>query len=978
MFQILQCNLYNTYSFKIFASCYLNKWGLGYLNKISLILVCFLFLFLGNQAYAIKGKLIKTNFKIVNKLGGGVKIKTNPYETAKTDLRQPQIIINKDAGVISSCVGFASVNPNLQQFNVSGIGLNETIAITAPTGFEVSLSPDNSFSNTLSLPLAADYVKDTIVYVRSSVTAKIGNTVDSVTISSSGIIQKVGVSTIIYALPTVNIPSNLTVNNQDTVKAISFSGTGTTYDWTCDNPNIGLTNAGGADLPIFKAVNTTNAPITATITVKPRFSLPGFIYYTDLVDKAIGLINNVTDSLYKNINKTSEPLSFILNPFSNKGYLLSIENTSDYISEVNLSTLDDKTFLNTNGKHIYAGPMAINPEGTKLYVCHNTFADSSNNYISVFNLNGYSKITDINTGNFKPITDMSFSSDGKNLYALIDTSYNNNIVVPDSYLLVINTSKNQITNRILLGSNAYSVRVSPDNSTVYVANHFSQYLSVISTADKQETSRINVGPGYVTLVLSPDGTKIYAANDVSGISVMEVINTKTNQVIASVPLGFKFPANLNISQDGKIIYVVDQETSNLILIDANNYNIITTLKNFVKYSPVVNFITGTNYYGAPSTFTITVNPTIPVIAASNATGTITACEGIPSASPNIEQFSVWGHLLNDNIVVTAPAGFEVSLSSSSGYSNTITLIKTADSVTSTPIYVRSSSKAPVGNLSTIILVSSTGATSISIPVVATINSTSNPTINISSSENNICIGTAINFNAVITGGGSSPTYQWLLNGSNVGTNNPDFVSSTLANGDIVTCKLTSNATCAVQPIITSNSITVKVNAIPTVNAGGDKTIKKGFGTVLNASITGDINDITWSPVEGLNNYKILNPIASPQTNTKYTITVVSSSGCTNSSSALVTVISSLSIPNAFSPNGDGINDTWNIKDIEGYPNCTVDIFNRYGTKVYSSRGYGVAWDGRYNNADLPVGTYYYIINLNDGSKVISGYVTLIR
>jgi gliding motility-associated-like protein len=84
------------------------------------------------------------------------------------------------------------------------------------------------------------------------------------------------------------------------------------------------------------------------------------------------------------------------------------------------------------------------------------------------------------------------------------------------------------------------------------------------------------------------------------------------------------------------------------------------------------------------------------------------------------------------------------------------------------------------------------------------------------------------------------------------------------------------------------------------------------------------------------------------------------------------------IPNAFTPNGDGINDTWDIKNLDTYPNCTVEIYNRWGENVYSSIGYGIPWNGTYRGAPLPTGAYYYIINLKNGHKGLSGYVAIIR
>ena len=98
-------------------------------------------------------------------------------------------------------------------------------------------------------------------------------------------------------------------------------------------------------------------------------------------------------------------------------------------------------------------------------------------------------------------------------------------------------------------------------------------------------------------------------------------------------------------------------------------------------------------------------------------------------------------------------------------------------------------------------------------------------------------------------------------------------------------------------------------------------------------------------------------------------------------SGVLTIIQAapaVSVYSAFTPNGDGINDTWNIKSIDSYPNCTVEIFDRNGTLLFFSNGYPAPWDGTYKGVKLPSGTYYYMINLKDGSKPISGWVAIIR
>jgi gliding motility-associated-like protein len=87
----------------------------------------------------------------------------------------------------------------------------------------------------------------------------------------------------------------------------------------------------------------------------------------------------------------------------------------------------------------------------------------------------------------------------------------------------------------------------------------------------------------------------------------------------------------------------------------------------------------------------------------------------------------------------------------------------------------------------------------------------------------------------------------------------------------------------------------------------------------------------------------------------------------------------LRIPNAFSPNGDNTNDRWVIPELNLYPNCKVNVYNRYGQPVFSANnGYSIPWDGTYNGKPLPIATYYYIIELEPGAPLLSGYVMILR
>jgi len=105
------------------------------------------------------------------------------------------------------------------------------------------------------------------------------------------------------------------------------------------------------------------------------------------------------------------------------------------------------------------------------------------------------------------------------------------------------------------------------------------------------------------------------------------------------------------------------------------------------------------------------------------------------------------------------------------------------------------------------------------------NSIVTPTISVTTSQTTICNGTNVTFNAVITNGGSTPVYRWLLNGNVVGTNSATFSSATLLNNDRIICELTSNATCAQPTTVQSNTITITVtsNLNPSVSISASQT-----------------------------------------------------------------------------------------------------------------------------------------------------------
>jgi len=176
----------------------------------------------------------------------------------------------------------------------------------------------------------------------------------------------------------------------------------------------------------------------------------------------------------------------------------------------------------------------------------------------------------------------------------------------------------------------------------------------------------------------------------------------------------------------------------------------------------------------------------------------------------------------------------------------------------------------------------------------------------------------------------------------------------------------------------TDSMTVKFIPPPTVNAGGTRDVLQGSTITLNPVVSDNNLHYLWSPDVDINNDTLKNPTITGTVNRTYTLTVTDERGCVAQDTARIIVSPPIVIDNTFTPNGDGTNDLWNIKGIAIYTTATVDIFNRWGQKVFHSLGYPKEWDGTYDGKALPTGVYYYIINTNFKGQVLSGWVALVR
>ena len=227
---------------------------------------------------------------------------------------------------------------------------------------------------------------------------------------------------------------------------------------------------------------------------------------------------------------------------------------------------------------------------------------------------------------------------------------------------------------------------------------------------------------------------------------------------------------------------------------------------------------------------------------------------------------------------------------------------------------------------------------------------------------------------------NAETIQWFTNGNGMleGANSltPRYIPAEGESGEIIlTLVATGNGACETDTV-TDEVILIIYNEL-VIDAGADDTIFYRSSAILDVDVENGSGAYfyTWKPAETvLNDKAAYTETVKLTETTKFSVTVTdASSGCVAEVSKTVVVDSDsenlITIFNAFTPNGDGVNDTWQIEGIEKFPENEVMFFNRWGDKVKEFQNYdnvSVVWDGT-NNRDkkLPDGTYYYIVTLKN-------------
>jgi gliding motility-associated-like protein len=536
--------------------------------------------------------------------------------------------------------------------------------------------------------------------------------------------------------------------------------------------------------------------------------------------------------------------------------------------------------------------------------------------VSVINTSTQTVIATIPVGN--NVAGITGTADGQTVY----------VISRGATVSRINTATQTVTATFGVNAAAFAVCLSPDGHTLYATDNADNVILIFDLVTQTYVSSIPVGMNPLGICISPDGTTLYEVN--YNDNSMEVISTATNTVIKTIPVG-KGPHDLTISPDGSTIYTSNQMD--------NTLSVVNTATGTVTATILVGMVPdGTALSADGSTLWVTNLNSSNVMAINTATNAITNTVPVGSFPGSL------GNFVSSEGCPSQPMAF------------TIKILPTAPSITVT------------GQLTPMITQYGTPSAVDSFTV----------------SGSNLSAGLTITPPSGFEVSDDGTTFGGTVTIGDAATVSPTTIYLRLTAADPVT-------TYAGNTTIASNGATTQELAIPV------STVTPAPLTILAGDTTrpyGQPNPVFTLTYSGFQNNETATAlVAAPQASTTatptspagdYPITVAGAEDSNYSFTyqpGILTVTktsTAVSVPSAFTPNGDGHNDTWGIRNLANYPHCKVTVFNRYGQAVFTSNGYGDPWNGRQNGTDVPAGTYVYAIDLGNGTKPLTGTVIVIR
>lgn len=301
---------------------------------------------------------------------------------------------------------------------------------------------------------------------------------------------------------TTDQPSSQIICTDNQTIPIDFSGTGDSYTWTNDRPDIGIAANGAGNIPVFTAINDGTNPITATFTVTPK-KVEVFAYLPQ--GDSIIVVNTVDNTVAESIFIGGQLGELVVSPDGSTIYAI----TPYYVVAINTAdnTIIQSILVGTFSHTL--NNIAISPDGSNVYVTK--FNDQ---HLFVINTTDNTVTESVPFDGSEP-GDLVVSPDGSKLYI----AYSNKVIV-------MNTADNT-TSQSIFGVSG-NLAVSPDGSKLFVTTNTG--LKVINTTDDNPIPENIDGGPFGHLAVSPDGSKLYATTT-TGVTI---INTTDNTEAGSV------------------------------------------------------------------------------------------------------------------------------------------------------------------------------------------------------------------------------------------------------------------------------------------------------------------------------------------------------------------------------------------------------------------------------------------------------------
>jgi len=172
--------------------------------------------------------------------------------------------------------------------------------------------------------------------------------------------------------------------------------------------------------------------------------------------------------------------------------------------------------------------------------------------------------------------------------------------------------------------------------------------------------------------------------------------------------------------------------------------------------------------------------------------------------------------------------------------------------------------------------------------------------------------------------------------------------------------------------------TIYIRAAPYLDLGAEREIFRGTAAKLNGEM-GKGYTYQWAPPTAIDDATAAKPRVAPDSTITYAVLATSPDNCVSEDSIKIVVVQRVFTPDIFTPNDDGLNDTWRIIGIEAYPDIVVTIYNRWGNVIYHAKGNNQKlFDGTFQGQALPEGAYVYVIQAKPDGHIDRGSVIIIR